>query len=86
MVTYLSAKSQAVKVTTPKPLTKKGVVNATSLNVRKGAGTGYSIIGSLKNKSQVTIYSKKNGWYYIQAKINGSTKKGYVKATYIKIK
>lgn len=83
---YLSAKSQEVKVTTPKPLTKKGVVKATSLNVRKGAGTGYSIIGSLKNKSQVTIYSKKNGWYYIQAKINGSTKKGYVKATYIKIK
>lgn len=35
---------------------------STSLNVRKGPGAKYTIVGSLKNKSKVTVYKTKNGW------------------------
>lgn len=35
---------------------------STSLNVRKGPSTKYTIVGSLKNKDKVTVYKTKNGW------------------------
>lgn len=35
---------------------------STSLNVRKGPSTKYTIVGSLKNKNKVTVYETKNGW------------------------
>ena len=34
----------------------------TSLNVRNGAGTNYSIVGSLKNGQQVTVYEANGSW------------------------
>ena len=52
---------------TPAPDTPKtGVVNVrTSLNVRRGPGTGYSYVRSLYNGNKVTIYETVNGWYRI---------------------
>lgn len=53
---------------TPAPSTdiKNGVVNVrTSLNVRRGPGTGYSYVRSLYNGAKVTIYETQNGWYRI---------------------
>ena len=52
---------------TPVPDTPKtGVVNVrTSLNVRRGPGTGYSYVRSLYNGAKVTIYETQNGWYRI---------------------
>lgn len=35
---------------------------STSLNVRKGPGTQYSIVGSLKNKAKVTVYEVSGTW------------------------
>lgn len=35
---------------------------STSLNVRKGPSTKYTVVGSLKNKDKVTVYKTKNGW------------------------
>ena len=35
---------------------------STSLNVRKGAGTNFGIVGSLKNGQAVTVYEESNGW------------------------
>lgn len=35
---------------------------STSLNVRKSPSTKSTIVGSLKNKSKVTVYETKNGW------------------------
>ena len=32
------------------------------LNIRSGAGTGYSVVGSLKNGQSVTVYEEMNGW------------------------
>ena len=33
----------------------------TSLNVRSGAGTNYSVVGSLRNGQAITIYEESNG-------------------------
>ena len=55
-------------------------VNATSgLNVRSGAGTSYSKIGSLDYKEKVTVLSTSNGW----AKINYKGQAGYVSSSYL---
>jgi N-acetylmuramoyl-L-alanine amidase len=58
---------------------KTGVVNTTSLNVRGGYGTGYSIIGTLPNSAKVNIVEEYNGWYKIL--YNGGY--GYVSGAYI---
>ena len=48
---------------TPQPTYKTGVVKVnTSLNVRSGPSTGYNVVGSLSNGTQVTVYEEKNGW------------------------
>ena len=59
---------------------KIGTVNTSSLNVRSGAGTSYSIIGSLSKGSTVEIISSSNGWYKIK-RSNGSN--GWVSSQYI---
>lgn len=49
----------------------------TSLNVRSGPGTKYSIVSTLDNKDIVTVYEQKNGWGRI-----GTAK--WVSMTYLK--
>lgn len=68
-----------------------GTVTATSLYVRKGAGTNYDIVTSGGSKvslvkgTKVTISKKVNNWYYISATFNKKTIKGYVLGDYIKL-
>lgn len=57
-----------------------GYVTATSLNVRSGAGTNFSIIGSLLYNTKVTLLEKSGDWYKIQY---GNTT-GWVMGTYIR--
>lgn len=65
---------------------KGKVVNvSTNLNMRKGAGTSYSVVAYLLPGTEVTIKNNSNGWYYIEAKVNGSIKTGYVKTDYIQV-
>lgn len=66
----------------PTPVTGKGTVNTkkSNLNVRKGPGTGYGIMGSLKKGKTVTLTGYKDGWY----KIDYNGKDGYVSGSYIK--
>lgn len=56
-----------------------GTVTADALNVRSGAGTGYSRLGLLYKGNSVTILGSTNGWYQISYK-NGV---GYVSAEYV---
>ena len=65
----------------PEVTTKTGTVNASSLNVRSGASTKNSVIGSLSRGAKVEIVSTSNGWHKIKFK-NGY---GYVSADYIKV-
>ena len=58
------------------------VVNVhSSLNVRNGASTSSSIIGSLSNGSKVTIVGESGSWY----KINYGNTTGYVSKDYISL-
>ena len=56
-----------------------------NLNVRKGAGTNYSIIGTLKPKSQVIVLSESGSWLKIAYYVNGTKIEGYVSSSYVKI-
>ncbi|WP_455543308.1 SH3 domain-containing protein [Intestinibacter sp.] len=59
--------------------TKTGTITTSSLNVRSGAGTSYSILGALAKGKTVTIYGESNGWYKIS--YNGGY--GWVSKTYV---
>ena len=85
-------KKKATKKTTKK--TKTGVVIADALNVRlqpkvvKGNNIGaYPVIKKGKKVTIVdTVGSGDNKWYLVSITGNKGTKRGYVKANYIKIK
>ncbi|WP_307993613.1 SH3 domain-containing protein [uncultured Intestinibacter sp.] len=55
------------------------LVNTSVLNVRSGAGTNYSKIGSLTQGTKVNIISESNGW----SKINYNGKIGYISSQYV---
>ena len=59
---------------------KKGIVQATNLNVRSLPTTGSSVISSLGNGSTVSILDEKDEWYQVQLN-NGL--KGFVHSDYI---
>lgn len=67
-------------VTLTTDTTTTGVVNATTLNVRKSASTSAEIVGTLKNGTVINLVSKSGDWYYMTY---GSLK-GYVSAEFIK--
>lgn len=54
-------------------------VTASALNVREGAGTDHSVIGSLSNGQTVTVYSYWNGWIQIYYGNHG----GWISADYV---
>ena len=54
-------------------------VNATTLNVRSGPSTTYSIIDTLKQNAKVEVISIENNW----AKIKHNNEIGYVSAEYL---
>lgn len=61
------------------------VINiSSSLNIRRGPGTTYSVIGSLRNSQKVNIYGEEKGFYKIDFISNGKTIYGYVSKNYIK--
>lgn len=64
--------------------TINGIVNATSLNVRSGPGTTYSIIGSLFNGEKVVIISPTTSTW-LQITYNNGNSSGYVHGDYITI-
>ena len=51
-----------------------------SLNIRKGAGTNYAIIGSVKNGAKLVIAEKGSKWH----KVEYGSGYGYVLASYLK--
>jgi len=57
-----------------------GIVTASVLNVRSGAGTGYKVIGQLKKGDKVKIDKKVGNFYSIFFGMHG----GYVSVDYIK--
>lgn len=68
-----------------------GIVTASTLNVRTGAGTNYAILQqngknvTLSNGTKVTILETLTGWYKVSFLLNGATLSGYVSADYIAV-
>ena len=57
-----------------------GTVTASALNIRSGAGTGYSIISTAYKGQTVTLLESQSGWYKVKL-TNG--KIGWASASYI---
>lgn len=68
-----------------------GVVTATSLNVRTGAGTSYGILQhngvnvALPGGTTVTILETLTGWYKVNFTVQSTVLTGYVSASYVAI-
>lgn len=58
---------------------KTGYISEEEVNMRKGAGTNYSIIKTLKLNAQVTILGEEGKWYKV--KVGSDT--GYVSKDYV---
>lgn len=58
---------------------KTGYINESSVNMRKGAGTSYSIVKVLSLNTQLTITGEDGTWY--QVKVGNTT--GYVSKDYV---
>lgn len=66
----------------------KGTVKGTNVNVRKAAVSG-SVVGQVSTGAQVTVRKETTGsdgkiWYYISFKLNGATKKGWIRSDFVK--
>ena len=59
-------------------VSKTVYVTASSLNVRSGAGTSYSVIGGVANGKAVSVVGSANGWY----KIKYGSGYGYINSSY----
>ena len=59
-----------------------GIINASSLNVRTGPSTNYSILCSVKRGEKVEILESRDGWYKIKTESN---KVGWSSSSYIDI-
>ncbi|WP_158540650.1 C40 family peptidase [Romboutsia weinsteinii] len=79
---WVSAEYISVSGSTTPSTGEKGTVTADALNVRSGAGTGYSITGKLYRGNTVEILSSSNGWYNVKLS-NGKT--GWVSAQYVTV-
>ena len=68
-----------------------GIVTASSLNVRTGAGTSYDILQYnnanvlLAKEDKVTILEKLSGWYQVSFVKDNTTLTGFVSSNYIAI-
>lgn len=67
-------------IVVPVPGAQYGTITADVLNVRDGRGTGYSIIGKLKQGTKVKLCYLKDNWWSIDYGPNV----GYVSADFIK--
>lgn len=70
--------------------TQTGTVTASSLSIRTGPGTSYSLITTLTNGTKVAVTGSAAAadgttWYKISFVLSGSTKSGYASSRYISI-
>ena len=64
----------------PAVIYTKGTVTATSLNIRKGPGTNYAILGKLNTKDTVKVIDASSAWYQL---LLPTGEVGYVSKEYI---
>ena len=74
-----STNSSTSNETTSTPTTTMYVTPDAGLNLRKGAGTSYSVIKTLSKGTAVTVHSSNNGW----SKVSANGVEGYVCTSYL---
>lgn len=74
-----STNTNASESTNSTPASGTRTVTASGLNVRSGAGTSHSIIGSVRQNQTVEVKSLTNGWY----EINHNGRTGYISANFV---
>lgn len=77
----IDSKSESININSRSATVGYIKTNGTNLNVRKSASTGSSILGSLRNGTQVTIVETLNGWY----KISYGSGYGYISSSYVSL-
>lgn len=77
-----STETPAPSATTPvSGSTFTGKIIGTSVRMRSGPGTSYSVLGSYSNGVTMTVTGSKNGWYAV----NYNGKAGYVSGDYMRV-
>lgn len=90
--TYIKDTKEAIAepVTTTYKMNVKGVITASELNLRSGAGTTYDKVATLTKDTQVTVVGDEfNGtdrWYQIKVTVDKKSVTGYVLAKYVEFK
>ena len=74
-----STNSSTSNETTSTPTTTMYVTPDAGLNLRKGAGTSYSVVKTLSKGTAVTVHSSNNGW----SKVSANGVEGYVSTSYL---
>lgn len=60
-------------------LPEKGLVDASKLNIRDGAGSQFiKVAQPLQKGAEVKILDEDNGWYKVETKVTGWVSKGYI--------
>ncbi|MDO4318787.1 MAG: SH3 domain-containing protein, partial [Lachnospiraceae bacterium] len=102
--TYVKLSKPLSSIATPTPTKKAtatptkgaaqtarlGYVNANQLNIRSGAGTGYTKYATLERNTSVTVLGEKKDssgalWYQVRVTYRGNQLTGYMLAKYIVI-
>ncbi|HWQ57608.1 MAG TPA: SH3 domain-containing protein [Clostridia bacterium] len=72
-----------VKPSTVQGMTPIGTGKTTAeVNLRTGAGTGYTTLTTLKSGVALTVYESKDGWYHVA--VDGTSAEGWAYASYVK--
>ena len=84
----VQSQEQSVSQDTTSTSKWEGTVQGTNVNVRKKAVSG-TVVGVVSAGTAVTVKKSKTGtdgkeWYYVSVKINGSTKKGWIRSDFVK--
>ena len=62
-----------------------GAVQASSLNLRAGPGTGNAVRAVLRRGDRVVVHKEQDGWLEVSASSGGKTVRGFVSKKYIQL-
>ena len=77
--------SNVVSDTPTRPTSSAGTITADWLNVRTGAGTNFSRMGSVAQGTRLTVISVHGEWYKITCQMDGVIQTGYVHSQYVQM-
>ena len=77
--------SNIVSDTPTRPSSSAGTITADWLNVRTGAGTNFSRMGSVAQGTRLTVISVHGEWYKVTCQMDGTIQTGYVHSQYVQM-